>query len=144
MLFIVGRFVQECLQRGHPHRHPDRHAHPFLSAVKDSRRLCSQSVSLRKNRQQDRHSNMVRDPSAMEPMLPGRDGDPGDLADLALALVAASAQAAGRRHPITEATLRDLLRTRPGPAHRRRGEPSSAHLDTPLPGRQRAHRAALH
>ncbi len=54
---------------------------------------------------------MVRDPSAMEPMLPGRDGDPGDLADLALALVAASAQAAGRLHPITEATLRDLLRT---------------------------------
>ena len=54
---------------------------------------------------------MVRDPSAMEPMLPGRDGDPEDLADLALALVAASAQAAGRLHPITEATLRDLLRT---------------------------------
>ncbi len=54
---------------------------------------------------------MVRDPSAMEPMLPDRDGDPGDLADLALALVAASAQAAGRLHPLTEATLRDLLRT---------------------------------
>jgi len=44
-------------------------------------------------------------------MLPGRDGDLGDLADLALDLVSESAQAAGRLHPLTEATLRDLLRT---------------------------------
>ncbi|HYN77305.1 MAG TPA: Fic family protein [Lamprocystis sp. (in: g-proteobacteria)] len=50
-------------------------------------------------------------PAAMEPMLPGRDGDDGDLGDLALELVAESAQAAGRLHPLTEATLRALLRT---------------------------------
>ena len=87
---------------------------------------------------------MVRDPSAMEPILPGRDGDLGDLADLALALVAESAQAAGRLHPITEATLRDLLRTRPGPAHRRRGEPSSARVDTSLSRRKRARHPDLH
>jgi hypothetical protein len=51
------------------------------------------------------------DPTAMEPRLPGRDGDFGGLDDLALALVAESARTAGRLHPIAEATLRDLLRT---------------------------------
>ncbi|WP_295391830.1 Fic family protein [uncultured Thiodictyon sp.] len=54
---------------------------------------------------------MYDDPAAMEPMLPGSDGDCGDLGDLALDLVAESARAVGRLHPLTEGTLRALLRT---------------------------------
>ncbi|MBV5275748.1 MAG: Fic family protein [Lamprocystis purpurea] len=54
---------------------------------------------------------MYDDPATMEPMLPDCAGDRADLSDLALDLVAESARAVGQLHPLTEGTLRALLRT---------------------------------